>query len=117
MIRNPTIAILVHRRHNGRLKRVETSEFGLVVVLGKKGRGKEITLACAHLPNSWQYTDEDFCIAVDALSNLIHNCDTVNLLLGMDANVQTSHEHGLDGITFNTILTGGVATERFQNLV
>lgn len=28
-----------------------------------------------------------------------------------------AHEHGPDGITFNTILTGGVATERFQNLV
>ncbi len=28
-----------------------------------------------------------------------------------------AHEHGSDGITFNTILTGGVATERFQNLV
>lgn len=28
-----------------------------------------------------------------------------------------AHEHGSDGITVNTILTGGVATERFYNLV
>ncbi|MBK86319.1 MAG: 3-oxoacyl-ACP reductase [Flavobacteriaceae bacterium] len=28
-----------------------------------------------------------------------------------------AHEHGSDGITVNTILTGGVATERFQSLV
>ena len=38
-------------------------------------------------------------------------------LLGDCSISKLAQEHGKDGITVNTILTGGVATERFESLV
>ena len=76
-------ALLSHRRHEGRRIKHESSDFGVVAVLGRSGKGCEITIASAHLPNSSGCTDARFANVVADLYCMLTTCTSSCLLLGM----------------------------------